>query len=256
MLEFDFEAYRVDPWNPSAVAAMVNEHGIAAVAGIADRDDLTAAAAALMRSRTHRDAEPDGITDIRPDEGRQRRTAGIGFSRDGVAPHTEGSSLPRPPQMLYLVCARPAARGGETILVNGDTVHRDLEATDPEALAVLSRPGAVGFGTAGHRAPVFEAPAPGTLTMRYRDDDLIEIAPSDRWAWGQLRAAVTRHQLRYRFRQGQGVLIDNTRWLHGRGGFDGERLMYRLIGDPIDHARPATMAGGARSDRERSARDA
>lgn len=234
MSEFDFEAYRVDPWDSSAVAAALHKHGIATVEGITGRDDLTAAAAAFMRTRTHRDAEPDSITDIRPDTRLQARAAGTGFSCDGVAPHTEGSSLSCPPRLLFLVCVRPAARGGETILVDGAAVCHDLEATDPEAFAVLSCPGAVGFGTAGHRAAVFDGAASGSVALRYRDDDLVEVAPSDRRAWESLRKAVTRHQMCHTLRASQGVLVDNTRWLHGRSAFEGERLIYRLIGDPLN----------------------
>ena len=234
MLEFNFEAYRVDPLDPSAIAAALHKHGIATAEGIAGRDDLTAAAATFMRTRTHRDAEPDSITDIRPDTRLQARAAGTGFSRDGVAPHTEGSSLPHPPRLLFLVCVRPATRGGETILVDGAAVRHDLEATDPEALAALSRPGAVGFGAAGHRAAVFDGTASGSVALRYRDDDLVEVAPSDRLAWESLRKALARNQMRHALGPGQGVLVDNTRWLHGRSAFEGERLMYRLIGDPLD----------------------
>ncbi|MCC3762595.1 TauD/TfdA family dioxygenase [Glycomyces sp. TRM65418] len=242
MLDFDFEVFRVDPWDPSAVTTALRTHGIATVEGIVDRDDLTTAAAAHMRTRTHRDAELDSITDIRPDTRLQAQAAGIGFSREGVAPHTEGTSLPRPPQLLFLVCARPAPRGGETILVNGDAVRRDLATTDPGALAVLSRPEAVGFGIAGQRAPVFEETTPGSITLRYRDDDLVHLEPADRWAWERLRAAVARRQQRYMLRQGQGVLVDNMRWLHGRTGFNGERLMYRLIGDRLDPPESALQA--------------
>jgi alpha-ketoglutarate-dependent taurine dioxygenase len=234
MLDFDFEAYRVDPWDPSAVASALRERGIATFEGIAGRDDLGIAAAAFMRTRTHRDAEPDSITDIRPDARRERQSSGIGFSRVEVAPHTEGMSLEQPPSLLLLACASPALSGGDTVLADGLAVFHHLERTDPEALTVLNRPGAIAFGVDRYQAAAFTKVAHGRVAQRYRDDDLAAVTYSDQWAWEQLRVAIHRCQMRFKLSAGQGLVLDNTRWLHGRTGFDGERLMYRLIGDPLD----------------------
>lgn len=34
-------------------------------------------------------------------------------------------------------------------------------------------------------------------------------------------------------RTGQGLLISNTRWLHGRDRYTGPRVMLRMLGDPL-----------------------
>jgi alpha-ketoglutarate-dependent taurine dioxygenase len=232
MSAFDFAKFHTDLHRPDAVATTLREHGIATFEGIHSRAELSEAAARIMRPRQHRDAEPDSITDIRPNAHRQQQSSGIGFSRVEVAPHTEGSSLEQPPSLLLLVCVSPALSGGDTVLVDGLAVFHDLKHIEPDALSALSRPGAIAFGVDRYQAAAFSEVASGRVALRYRDDDLAAVANSDRWAWERLRAAVERRQMVFRLSAGQGLVLDNTRWLHGRTGFDGERLMYRLIGEP------------------------
>jgi hypothetical protein len=34
-------------------------------------------------------------------------------------------------------------------------------------------------------------------------------------------------------RTGEGILVSNTRWLHGRDRYSGPRVMLRVLGDPL-----------------------
>jgi hypothetical protein len=39
----------------------------------------------------------------------------------------------------------------------------------------------------------------------------------------------------FRLNAGQGYILDNHRWLHGRRAFTGQRVMYRVNGNPLPH---------------------
>jgi hypothetical protein len=41
------------------------------------------------------------------------------------------------------------------------------------------------------------------------------------------------HMQTFQLRAGEGVLLSNTRWLHGRDSFAGRRTMLRVLGDPL-----------------------
>jgi hypothetical protein len=48
-----------------------------------------------------------------------------------------------------------------------------------------------------------------------------------------LTASINRHTFTVNLRPGQGVLLDNHRWLHARDTFEGPRQLYRLLGNPL-----------------------
>lgn len=51
-------------------------------------------------------------------------------------------------------------------------------------------------------------------------------------SYPSMRAAIQRHTIVLPVRAGSGYVLNNHRWLHGRRGFDGPRLMYRIIANP------------------------
>ncbi len=233
----EFEHFYVDHQQPAAVVEALRDRGIVTFAGIADRTQLTRFASAFMISRGHRDADADHVTGIRPDEDLVQRAAGVGFSRAAVRPHTEGSSLPNPPHLLALACVSPAPIGGTTVVIDGAAVYRHLQTHDPQAAETLSQPEAVRFGAGALPAATFELLARDHVAMRYRADDLVEVASDARRAWESLREALLEHQIRFKLCAGQGLVLDNTRWLHGRAAFEGDRLFNRVVGDPRSEAR-------------------
>jgi hypothetical protein len=48
-----------------------------------------------------------------------------------------------------------------------------------------------------------------------------------------LRAVIAQHQQTIHLDSGQGLLVSNTRWLHGRDSYTGPRIMLRILGDPL-----------------------
>ena len=42
-----------------------------------------------------------------------------------------------------------------------------------------------------------------------------------------------RHATTFKLDEGHGYILDNHRWMHGRQAFTGERVMFRIAGDPV-----------------------
>ncbi|RKN55077.1 hypothetical protein D7231_34825 [Streptomyces klenkii] len=195
-------------------------------------------AAQCLRLIPHRDSEPDGLTVIQ-DSGHPNQPPGFaGFSNQALPVHTERSGTPEPPRLMLFVCARPAKAGGAIRLADGRAVHTDLAHQRPDAATALADPRAALFGGAdGVFAPVFAWAEDNRLTLRLRQDQLVRWNPLAAPHLAHLRAAIARHQQRLELAAGEGYLLDNHRWLHGRDGFRGERVAYRALGTarfPLD----------------------
>jgi hypothetical protein len=92
------------------------------------------------------------------------------------------------------------------------------------------------------------------VSVRLRLDELARFSPEAAAAIPELRAAIGRHLLRVPLAPGQGLILSNTRWLHGRTSYFGDRLMLRILGDPLPAA--AIMPGFPSSARLRPGCDA
>ncbi|MGH3192545.1 MAG: TauD/TfdA family dioxygenase [Streptosporangiaceae bacterium] len=233
-----FHAHHADihapGWQPR-VTALLREHGLVTFTGITGPAALAGVARALMSIRPHRDAGPDGVTLI-TDTG----TADPGyaaFTDAELIPHTDGTSLPDPPGppgLLLLTCQQPASHGGTTLLADAARITATLAGQHPAALRALSAPRAAYFGAAGgYLGPVCEPAGPGRARIRLRLDDLAMFSADATPLIPVLRAAITQHQQTIQLRAGQGLLVSNTRWLHGRTRYTGPRVMLRILGDPL-----------------------
>ncbi|MEU9113258.1 TauD/TfdA family dioxygenase [Streptomyces sp. NPDC048483] len=216
-----------------AVEEQISEVGLVTFDGLDSRDAVLDIATRYLNISTHRDSDPDGLTVIR-DTGRHTHRAGFGgLGRGELAPHTDRSSLPAPPRLMLFVCARPAEQGGICLLTDGQAVHSDLQANQPDALATLIEQRAAFFGRAdGVFAPVFDHLPGGRLSIRLRQDDLVRWHPFTRAYVPHLRTAAVRHQQPLELDAGEGYLLDNHRWLHARTAFLGPRRCYRALGNP------------------------
>jgi len=230
-----FRAHHADihapDWQPRVIA-LLREHGLVTFTGITDRAALASVAGRLMSIRPHRDAGPDGVTMI-TDTG----TADPGyaaFTDAELIPHTDGTSLPDPPGLLLLTCQQPASHGGNTLLADAARITATLAEQHPAALRALSAPRAAYFGTAGgYLGPVCEPASPGRARIRLRLDDLAMFSADATPLIPLLRAVITQHQQTIQLGTGQGLLVSNTRWLHGRDRYTGPRVMLRILGDPL-----------------------
>ena len=226
-----------DPLTLGRLRRQVCSHGLAVFDGVRDAGAMLAVARRVMSVTAHPDSDDRGITtitDLGPAAGQPN--AG-GFSRRELMAHTDRSGVPDPPALMMLTCAVQAPAGGATRLTDGLAVHHDLSATCPESLLALSRARTVLFGgAAGYLGAVFTPAAgrgPARVTIRLRLDDLVSFSPGIAEWIPQLVASIERHTAAVTLHPGQGLLLDNHRWLHARDTFEGPRRLYRLLGNPL-----------------------
>ncbi|MFE5795167.1 TauD/TfdA family dioxygenase [Streptomyces sp. NPDC056503] len=146
-----------------------------------------------------------------------------------LPPHMDRGEGPTPPHVLALLCVRPAAEGGASLLAAGTTVHNRLLADDPAALRELY--GDFHFG----RGPGFDRVRP----VFRRDGDTLDVHYNRYWIdrgqdeTGTPHPPARRHALdvvdrlladpatvlRLPLRRGDLLLVNNDAVLHGRTAF-------------------------------------
>jgi hypothetical protein len=214
------------------VIALLRDHGLVTFTGITERSTLASVARRLMSIRPHRDAGPDGVTVI-TDTG-TADPGYVAFTGAELIPHTDGTSLPDPPGLLLLTCQQPASHGGNTLLADAASITATLAGQHPAALQALSAPRAAYFGAAGgYLGPVCEPAGPGRTRIRLRLDDLAMFSADATPLIPLLRAVIAQHQQTVHLNAGQGLLVSNSRWLHGRDRYTGPRILLRILGDPL-----------------------
>ncbi|MFE9693674.1 TauD/TfdA family dioxygenase [Micromonospora sp. NPDC005806] len=231
-----------DPDSTARILSGLTTHGITLFQGGAERNDLLCAARSLIRIRTHRDSDSDGVTPIAQRAASNGgKTSLTGFTDRELWPHTEGAAVCRPPRVLMLACLRPAQTGGRSHLVDGRDLYDGIARTEPAMLAALSKPRSAYFGGgSGNLGAIFEQTTEGRITLRLRLDELARFAPMLMPSIDRLRTLVQQQAIPVDLREGHGYILLNDRWLHGRTRFTGNRLMLRIIGDPLStHALPS-----------------
>jgi hypothetical protein len=144
------------------------------------------------------------------------------------------TALLREHGLLLLTCQQPASHGGNTLLADAARITATLAEQHLAALRTLSAPRAAYFGAAGgYLGPVCEPAGPGRARIRLRLDDLAMFSVDATPVIPLLRAVITQHLHTIQLRTGQGLLVSNTRWLHGRDRYTGPRVMLRILGDPL-----------------------
>lgn len=232
-----------DPWTRYRVSNQDEQTTHDLVAGLADcgfvlfdgvinSDALLRLAHSIATVVPHRDSDRTGLTTI-ADRGGQVQSGLAGFSADELDPHTDRSGIADPPVLLMMSCGRASSTGGECVLIDGAAVYNDLAENQPEALRALSTSRSALFGGAtGYLGSVFTEVG-DRMVVRLRLDELAQFSPeATRWL-PALRATIDRHANILTLKAGQGYILDNHRWLHGRRAFIGQRVMYRVIGNPL-----------------------
>lgn len=231
-----FAAYRLDVHTPvgqSELAARLAEHGLVTFDGCHTRAALGALVSMVGVPRRHRDSGDDAITVI-ADMDDEPAPGYRAFGRQELHPHTEGTAIPDPPVVMALVCWTPAPKGGVSYVIDGRALHARLAQEAPDALLALSEPRSAYFGgAAGHLGSVFGLTRNGLLAIRYRRDELGRYSPTAQRAIELLDKLAADSRLELPLAPGQGFILQNGRWLHGRTRFTGRRVMARLLGDPF-----------------------
>ncbi|WP_107654088.1 TauD/TfdA family dioxygenase [Nocardia suismassiliense] len=231
----------------AAVAAKLAADGFAPIERISTRTQFVTLGASLGCIIAHRDSDKDGVTTLR-DRGPLASKVGFeGFGTGPLPPHTDRSGVTEPPALLLVVCEQKSVTGGYCTAVDGRAVYADLAACDPDVLDALSRSRIALFGGAsGHLGSIFEPAQGGRIRIRYRTDGLVKYSPDIMRYLPVLAAAIKRHTILFGLEPGEGYVLHNHRWLHGRTAFTGDRVMYRLSLNP--HPEFAIPSGFIRPD--------
>ncbi|MGW5172696.1 TauD/TfdA family dioxygenase [Streptomyces nodosus] len=215
---------------PDEVHAHLAEHGIAVFQGLQGAQHLIELGQTLGAVLPHPDSDEHGVTVITERNSPRIGALTAGFTRAAVAAHTDRADLPVPPPLLLTLCTVQATMGGESIFVDGAAVHRVLAVQAPDALRALNQPGAVSYGrTHVYTGPVFEPTSHGRrVRLRLWPRDAGRFSPEAESALEPLQQAISAQTFTMRLKAGQGYVIDNHRWLHGRRPFTGDRVMLRI----------------------------
>ncbi len=204
--------------------------------------------AALLGDTIPQNAEGDRLMPVYARPGAKRIGEGARYhqTREGGASHTDNVSLPALFDYLVFSCIRPAAIGGESILISGFALHERLE-TIPAALDILRQP--FWWEYRGISANLFEAPiitytSAGEPRFRYLRRYLesaharacAPLTPEQIWALDAMDAVLDEEALRFRLSMAEGdiLIAYDSQVLHARTTFCDERP-----GAPADAAEAA-----------------
>jgi gamma-butyrobetaine dioxygenase len=172
------------------------------------------------------------------------RPENLAYSDRGLGLHTDNPYRDPVPGFQVLHCLIASTEGGDSIFADGFAIAEHLRQTEPDSFAELTRT-AVPFQYRSKDAELFSAKpliqlsTAGEVTAVHYNNR--SIAPLQ-LAAGEIRAFYTayrrfaallreqRFQLRARLRDGDLVVFDNQRTLHGRTGFSSARSPRHLQG--------------------------
>lgn len=155
--------------------------------------------------------------------------------------HTDGSFEKHPPKLMMIYCETPAEEGGLSRVCYARAVYDYLKAQHPGTLSGLFRPNAFVIKRDDRQAArsVFEF-CDGRISMafRYGADISLEISPQARDGIAAIIEYVSNpaNYAEFLLDEGQLLLFDNTRVLHGRTVFPpiSHRVLHGLWCDGKD----------------------
>ncbi|MGA4727714.1 TauD/TfdA family dioxygenase [Micromonospora taraxaci] len=169
----------------------------------------------------------DGLTVIAPHVRANDGDNEAGFTDLSLTPHTDRSLHAQPPSLLATLMLTPARAGGSATLVDGARVLRIVRHRAEDAAIAGLR---LRTTTSQPDPPVVEF-IPGHARIRYRDDRIADpYSPDGRTDLvADLRRLIFETARSLHLGAGDGYLVHNHRFLHGRTAFTGDRSLARLL---------------------------
>ena len=187
-----------------------------------------------------------GITDIIGESHPKGRKNHQVASNKEFLPHTDGTYLSGmarsedgkyyrvgPPKFILLQCVKPSSDGGGTsILVDGQKILHSMIEKDPFLLRSVFSPISILRGI--HLimdVPIFQQTSRGSYTLRFSYDSDLYMPKNLQLLLASFNEKYI-HNEQYRMteqlKSGEILVIDNSRILHARTAFAGERFFRRL----------------------------
>ncbi len=178
----------------------------------------------------HRDADPDAITVVKHDPERAGLDGYAALTAGPLKPHTDGSGNLIAPKYVALWCFRNEGVGGECTMADGQAVINDLLAENPWVVDRLSAKNAAIFKSGADR---YDGPVVWNdgqqWRIRLRLDSNGFFSTETLHAIEVLREAIAARTFTFPLESGDGYVIDNQRYIHGRLTFSGTREMLRAL---------------------------
>lgn len=222
--------------NKKELFANLNKLGLVTFEGVQTTSQIEELALSLGQIRRHRDSNERGITVIAPTKHIKYQNSNLGFTSERLFPHTDGSSERHPPTLVLMVCGKVAEQGGLSVLVDGKAVYEALNRQHPSILNRLKASNSVIFGLEPeYKGAIFEKISNDNYIIRFRFDKWVRFCASLAQDLPILLRSIEAHSFPLALQNGQGFIIQNGRWLHGRSAFTGDRLIYRVLVDVTTH---------------------
>jgi gamma-butyrobetaine dioxygenase len=181
--------------------------------------------------------------------------ADLAYTGMALAPHTDNPYRDPVPGIQLLHCLTNRSTGGKSTLVDGLAVCEALQARDPAAYRILSgTPTRFAYTHADTHlvdyAPMIEHDAGGQIIgIRFSPklDFVPLLAEVELAAFYAARRTLNRmlrsdeFEIRFLLQDGDLVMFDNRRLLHGRTSFDPQEVLRHLQGCYIDVDGPRSL---------------
>lgn len=249
-----FECHSIGSLTTKQQAELIsiyNRFGFVLVKCIADsptdediRNNITSLKPLLGRTAPHKRTDSDGIVPIvaasAASIAKNKLSWAMGLTSTEFEPHTDGSFLATPDEVLSLTCYEPAAQGGESYLVSGAKLFSHLQdVLSTGELAGLFLPDAITVGRDGQTAtkPVFRILPPeraqgNPAAVPFNNHNLAMSWRCDLVLKGQIHAEAKRgceailefvtdpaNQLSHKLDRNELLIMDNQAVLHARRSF-------------------------------------
>ena len=196
--------------------------------GVDSRERLIELVNTLGDVYHHRDNDSQGLSTLEADEGRAS-SSGAGFGRGALALHTDQAGAPDPPRFVLVMCERESRTGGDVVLADGQEAV--LRMAEHELEILLGRKQVTYRGPEGYtyEGPVIQQTESTHWSIRLRSDVHASLCEVAGLAIHSLRRAALSSCSVRRLAVGEGYLVQNGRWLHGRNAFRGHRRVVRVL---------------------------
>lgn len=179
----------------------------------------------------HRDSNESGITVVKNKMDSNITEEGfVGLTNNDLFPHTDRSTIKNPPNVLILYCKYQSGQGGETTLIDTKKILSSLIEKFGLKFPLLEKNNTIfSDNIEMHKGNIFEVLEDGSYFTRFRNDkfayfnsEVINILP-------EFYRLIKENTFTLKLEEGQGYIINNGRYLHGRNGFNGSREMWRIL---------------------------
>lgn len=172
-------------------------------------------------------------SNISPDPTRAADNSGLGYTNLGLNLHTDRSGLPTPPRFIAGCLSIKSKSGGTSTFSDGLKTFEELKNKNPSLISVFSVEGSVVIRRKSNFLPtqLFSIDDNRPSTIRFRNDNDIYIRPDDLPRFRELIDFFDKNMFSINLDEGDGYIIDNHRYLHGRTSFEGTRQFQRLLMD-------------------------